>query len=272
MQQLTNNVFVETGVRGCNPGFVITSEGVVLIDTPFETSVAREWEAQFAKWGGLRYVINTESHLDHTLNNVIFPGTVIAHQATRAAILATNFAELRELIKPMYRDPLHIPEDHHLKAPTITFSERLTVFLGSHAFELINLPGHTAGQTAVYIPQEHVVFTGDNVFYHIHTFFQEALPERWLESLKALEELDLSFIVPGHGEVTDRTYLKEQASIIRGWVEAVRKAKAAGLGLDEALDKGIFLDPYPVDTSFNPAMVDILSRVNLARLYEVITP
>jgi len=272
MQQLTDNVFVETGIRGCNPGFVITADGVVLIDTPFEVSSAKEWEAKFAEWGGLRYIINTEPHLDHTLNNAIFSGTVIAHQATRTAILAINLAEMGELIQPVYREPVLIPEGHHLKPPTMTFSERLTLFLGNHTFELINLPGHTAGQTAVYIPQERVVFTGDNVFCRRRTFFQEALPDRWLESLKVLEELDVRFIVPGHGEVTDKTYLKEQASIVRGWVEAVRRAKAAGLDLDEALAKGIFHDPYPVDPSFNPAMIDILSRFNLARLYEVVTP
>lgn len=34
MKQLSANVFVETGLRGANHGFVITSEGIVLIDTP----------------------------------------------------------------------------------------------------------------------------------------------------------------------------------------------------------------------------------------------
>ena len=34
MEQVTKNVFAETTVRGCNPGYVITSDGVVVIDTP----------------------------------------------------------------------------------------------------------------------------------------------------------------------------------------------------------------------------------------------
>ena len=31
MNQVTRNVFVETGYRGCNPGFVVTSEGMVRV-------------------------------------------------------------------------------------------------------------------------------------------------------------------------------------------------------------------------------------------------
>ena len=34
MQRISENVYAETGFRGCNPGFVVTSEGVVMIDTP----------------------------------------------------------------------------------------------------------------------------------------------------------------------------------------------------------------------------------------------
>ena len=30
VQQLTSNVFVETGVKGCNFGYVMTSDGIVL--------------------------------------------------------------------------------------------------------------------------------------------------------------------------------------------------------------------------------------------------
>ena len=40
MQQLTSNVFVETQVRGCNHGFVTTSDGIVMIDSPHKPSDA----------------------------------------------------------------------------------------------------------------------------------------------------------------------------------------------------------------------------------------
>ena len=33
MEQVTPNVFTTTKLRGCNPSFVVTSAGVVVIDT-----------------------------------------------------------------------------------------------------------------------------------------------------------------------------------------------------------------------------------------------
>ena len=34
MENVTPNVFTTTKLRGCNPSFVTTSDGVVVIDTP----------------------------------------------------------------------------------------------------------------------------------------------------------------------------------------------------------------------------------------------
>ena len=79
MKQLTSNVWVETEVRGCNFGFVTTSEGIVLVDTPHKPSTAMWLKAEIEKRGprsctgdgssGLRYIINTEPHGDHWTGN-----------------------------------------------------------------------------------------------------------------------------------------------------------------------------------------------------------
>nr|MDO8134423.1 hypothetical protein [Candidatus Njordarchaeum guaymaensis] len=34
MEKVSGNVFAETKIRGCNPGYVVTSDGVVVIDAP----------------------------------------------------------------------------------------------------------------------------------------------------------------------------------------------------------------------------------------------
>ena len=60
MQQITSNVFAETQVRGCNHGFVTTSDGVVMIDSPQKPTDALKWKAEIEKHGKLRYIINTE--------------------------------------------------------------------------------------------------------------------------------------------------------------------------------------------------------------------
>ena len=57
MQQLTSNVFAETQIRGCNHGFVTTSDGIVMIDSPHKPSDALKLKAEIAKRGQLRYII-----------------------------------------------------------------------------------------------------------------------------------------------------------------------------------------------------------------------
>ena len=68
MQQVTDNVFTTTKVRGCNPSFVVTSDGVVVVDTPQLPTKAVAMRALAEDHGPIRYVINTEHHVDHTLD------------------------------------------------------------------------------------------------------------------------------------------------------------------------------------------------------------
>ena len=77
MQQLTSNVFVQTQTRGCNFGFVTTSDGVVMIDSPHKPTDALALKAEIAQHGQLRYIINTEPHGDHWTGNAFFDAPVI---------------------------------------------------------------------------------------------------------------------------------------------------------------------------------------------------
>lgn len=60
MEKISDNVYVETGFEGCNVGFVVTGEGVVMIDTPQIPTDAIDWRDEIKKYGPVRYLINTE--------------------------------------------------------------------------------------------------------------------------------------------------------------------------------------------------------------------
>src|ERR1044071_828961 len=92
MKQLTANVFVETDLKGANHGFVMTSDGIVLIDTPHKPSDALRLKAEIARRSQLRYIINTEPHGDHWTGNAFFDVPVIAHEGVRSRILSTDMA------------------------------------------------------------------------------------------------------------------------------------------------------------------------------------
>jgi cyclase len=242
MEQVTKNVFCENKVRGCNPGFVVTSEGVVLIDSPVDFAFAQVWAGEIAKRGKILCMINTEHHMDHWLCNGLFGGDIIAHQATRETMLTMDLDFIVKRTKILYTEPLPIPEGYRLKYPNITYQGGMTLYFGNHTFHLIHTPGHTPGLTAVYIPEEKVVFTGDNVVGQTRTAYHDALPEKWLESLKVLESLDARIVLPGHGQAVDKAYLKQQAAIVRGWWEGTQKAKTTGIPFEDEDKRKI--DPF----------------------------
>src|SRR6266542_3794215 len=84
MEQLTANVFVETGLKGANHGLVTTSDGVVLIDTPHKPSDALRLRGDIEGRARLRYIINTEPHGDHWSGNAFFNVPVVAHFGYRS--------------------------------------------------------------------------------------------------------------------------------------------------------------------------------------------
>lgn len=269
MNQVTENVFVETGYRGCNPGFVVTSEGVVMIDTPQIPRDALAYREIVLKHGQPLYLINTESHGDHYTGNFFFDCPVIAHQGTREAILKADLNALKDRIKLL--DPGFEPQlaKYQIKAPTITFQQSMRLYLGNHTFELIHLPGHTAGETAVFIQEERTVFTGDNIFYQVQTFLQEAWPKEWLESLEFLKKVEADHFIPGHGEVCTKNYVDEQAAFIKDWVAAVKEAISKGWTLEEARNRISLLDRYPMDIGLEAFGPD-LQKMNVSRLYTLV--
>jgi cyclase len=116
----------------------------------------------------------------------------------------------------------------------------MTLRLGEHTFQIILLAGHTPGQTAVYIPEEKVLFVSDNLSRHRSAALHDAIPDKWLASLEVYQTLDVRFIVTGHtGVITSdfKQYIDQQALAIRERVEAVKKAKAEGLSVDETSER-----------------------------------
>src|SRR6266540_6124965 len=82
LENVTPNVFTTTKLRGCNPSFVTTSDGVVVIDTPQLPTRAVAMRAEAEARGPIRYLINTEHHVDHIFGNYWFKGagTVVNHK------------------------------------------------------------------------------------------------------------------------------------------------------------------------------------------------
>ena len=279
MRRVGPNSFTEIYFAGCNPSFVETSDGYVMIDSPQQPIDAVRWRERLVyEHGPIRHLVNTEPHPDHIRGNSFLPGVEVIGQECMVARYADALpiitgSQTLETLKASDPDSVWLfnHPDYPPNPPTRTFSSSLDVSLGSTEIRLLHHPGHTPPQTSVYVPDRGLVFTGDNVFYKCKTFVQEADPWEWLAALDSISALDVEVIVPGHGEPCDKRYLAQQAQILQNWIGVVEDYVRRGLSEDEAvaepLDVVRDVDPYPIGQRLFP-MSDSLNERNIRNLYK----
>jgi cyclase len=229
--------------------------------------------------GPIRYVINTEHHIDHIFGNYFFrgAGTVVAHEEVyRQFMVATPlldpYAYAKEAIPTDDPEGASLFPDRqtyfeHPNKPTVTFTGDLTLRVGDHTFHLLSTPGHTPGQIAVLIPEERIVFVGDTIFNQCQTWVYEADPDAWLKALNRIASLDVDWIVPGHGPVCTKDNVGAQSAFLREWMAAVAVGIAKGWSKEECVSRISFLDRFPVDVG-QEYMGPRVQVMNVSALYD----
>lgn len=282
MDQVTCNIRTQTSYRGCNPSYVITSGGVVIIDTPQLPTRAVAMRREAESCGPIRYVINTEHHVDHIFGNYYFKGagTVVNHQGVYDRFM-TVYPELDPFAYAAEAIPTDDPDgaaifpdrEEYYADPnkgTIVFAGDLTLRVGDHTFNLLHTPGHTPGQIAVYVPEEKVVFTGDTVFSGCQTWLMTSDVGQWLASLDRIRQLEFDWLVPGHGPVTGRQSLDAQRAMLLEWLTAVAVAVARGWSREETVARVSFADRCPVDVG-QGYMMPYIQTLNAGSLWDKLT-
>lgn len=262
--------YSRTRPYGCNSSFVKTSEGIIVIDTPYLPIDAVAWRDEVAARGDIRYIINTEPHRDHVSGNYFFPGTVVSSRGVREAFTETLGTpdDVRRRVAEMDPKGVHLVKDYQPRPPAIAFTGRMELHLGDLTFELIQAPGHTPGQVAVYIPQEKVLFTGDNFTNGWQPALGFSNPVEWAKSLRKLENFDASIIVPGHGAAGDMAALRSFRVFIESCVGTVTRAIERGMTREQAADNITF------DLPENPPPLHPgaeWQRAGVMRIYDTIT-
>jgi len=277
MKRITDNVYAITDIRGCNPGYVVTSDGVVIVDTPQLPTKAVAMREEILRKGPIRFLINTEHHMDHIFGNYFFARLcpVVGHEhildnfwtSVRGVDPYSYMVEVVKKDDPQGMALMPLEKDLRVNPPAITFSHRMTLRVGDHVFELIHTPGHTRGQIAVYVPKEKVIFTGDTVFCECQTWFHSSDPDSWLRSLDILNTLDADYIIPGHGPICKKDYIPKQSALIREWVTAVAVGIAKGWSREESVEKISFLDRFPMDIG-QESSGPMVQQLNVERIFD----
>jgi quinoprotein relay system zinc metallohydrolase 1 len=217
-----------------NTGFIVTSEGVVVIDTGPSLLYGLEMRRAIRTVTQLPVirVINTHLHPDHVFGNQAFshiqiealPGTMHGLEQQ-----AKGFSDsMYRLVGPwMQGTEPRLPN----KAPPAGIHD-----IGGHSMEMIPSHGHTDSDLMVLDHSTGVLFASDLVFLDRAPTTPHAHVADWLSALDRMERLAFRVLVPGHGPVSRGTRAIAQTRDWLIWLEAnLRKAAADGLDMTEAM-------------------------------------
>jgi cyclase len=226
-----------------NAGVVTGADGVVVVDTVATVARARGLRDAVAGLTSapVRTVVNTHHHGDHTFGNDAFgPGvTIVAHEQARAEMAATGLA-----LTGLW--PQVDWGDIQLTLPSLTFSDRLALHVGSRRLDVLHVgPAHTAGDAVVWLPEERVLFAGDVVLSGCTPFVLMGSVRGSLDALQVLRALEPVTIVGGHGPVGGAGLIATAERYLRWVQDLAAGAHAAGLTPLEAArsaDLGEFAD------------------------------
>jgi cyclase len=236
IREIAPKIFVETQFHGANVAFIITGEGVILIDTPMLPNEARQWRTEIGKRTDqeIIYIINTDHHRAHVIGNQFFPtATVIAHERAWKEMKSYGDSFRTRLIN-MYRDRIPAAVEEwkqtlEIIKPEITFSGRTLLFKGDKEIHLIPVGGHTPATTVIYFPNEKLLFTGDAVVTNRPPFLSQGNTKEWLQALTYLRKLRYDILIPGHGELTGKEATENMSNYLRMVRRKVRSAYRSGL-------------------------------------------
>src|SRR5690348_4197281 len=206
LKELGKNVYAAVSTRaGGNSGFVIGNESVLVIDTFINQAPARDLLAEIRKVTNLpvKYVVNTHYHLDHVAGNAIFTetgATVIAHRNERGWVRTENLKFFQQ--NGATPTPEQLAQVASLVEPQITYDHIMEVDLGSRLVRVVYFPGHTGGDSVVYIPDANILFTGDLGWNQRIPNLIDATTSAWIDTVdKMVERHPNATFVPGHGDL-----------------------------------------------------------------------
>jgi glyoxylase-like metal-dependent hydrolase (beta-lactamase superfamily II) len=247
-----------------NGGIVIGSDGVLVIDTFQSPDLANLMFATVKTVTDkpIKYVLNTHYHNDHTGGN----------SAARAlGIPIVGRGTIREYMLnrrgPNAQASNPIP-------PDLIINSETSLWLGDRQVKIERAEGHSSGtDITAYVPDSKVLFTGDILFNQRIPFIGDGNIQAWQGSLyRLISTYPDAKVVPGHGEVSDRSGLQEFQAYFSDLVKLALSWKARGITREQAIAQSSKIPDAYKDYKFQPLYASEIPNLpsNLFTAYDQI--
>lgn len=209
-----------------NAGFVETRDSLVVIDALGSPPLGQQFLDQLRAERGksVSHVIVTHYHADHIYGLQAFKdagATIIAHRKG-IDYLNSDTARLRLDQSRIDLWPW-VDETTRLVAADRWIDDRTRLEIGGVEFDLLPVgPSHTAEDLAIHVASERLLFCGDLVFAGRIPYIGQADSRHWISALEALLDIDVDFLVPGHGPQSRQP--REHIELTRDYLVHLRAA------------------------------------------------
>ena len=258
-----------------NAGWVITPDGVVLIDSGY--SIRPVFEALRRTTDlPIRRIVYTHGHEDHVITQAYYERFAPDAQAIAHALVPDRLRKYERLAP--YISRINAVQFHRTAGssrreyhyPDLTYHDEYHFELGGREFHLFHARGETDDGTVIHLPDAGVVFAGDlliGAFPNLGNPYKVVRYGRdWHEALSRIRALEPNAVVPGHGtellgspELARQT-LDDTIAALRFVDGEVVHRLNEGQTLDQMV-REIRLSP---DLEDRPALRQVYSRLELA--------
>ena len=238
-ERLSPSCWAYTAEGDPNTGVIVGEDAVMVIDAQATPLMAKDVIRRIRKVTSkpIRYVVLSHYHAVRVLGASAYGAEhIIASEATLGLIRERGRQDMKS---EMGRFPRLFRGGHSIPGltwPTLSFRGELTLHMGKLEVKIIHAgPGHTGGDTIVWVPSQRVLFSGDLVEYEAGIYTGDAHLEEWPQTLEKLRALKPRALVPGRGPALTTPASAERAirytqDFIRGLYacakEGVRKKRS----------------------------------------------
>ncbi len=222
-EQVTENIYAIVGPLGqrstendglnANFGFIVTGQGVILIDSGASKlgaeKLARAIKAVTDQ--PIRWVINTGSQDHRWLGNDHFAtqGAEVMALVRTAATQAQYAEQHMEGMKRFLGE--RMAGTRPLPAAKTLQRESAALELGGETLVLAHTDAHFPGDAWVWLPKRGVIFSGDLIYVdRILGVLPWSSVKHGQKAFHGLEALNPKFVVPGHGRLCDLAKAKAE--------------------------------------------------------------
>lgn len=208
MEELAENIFVETSYEGVNVGAIVTKGGIICIDAPSYPRDARHWVTRLSQLNSrpIKFVILTNAHGDRIVNTRWLDAPIIAQE--NAAEKLNNYDKrypqallesLSQRNPQAGKDLVNGPVDR----AAVSFNKSLTIVADDYHIILTHSPGPSSGNIWAYIPETGILFTGDSISVNAPPILADICCFDWLHSLnESITTYNIQSLVAGRGDLS----------------------------------------------------------------------